>query len=522
MRTASFRKAVKGSRVSSSYSLSAPTMGWNARDSIAGMKENEALKMENVFPDTNEVMVRKGWANHVTGLPAQVESLMVYNAPDGTQTMFAAAGTGFYDVTTAGAVGAAVVTGLTNARWQYTNFTNSAGDSYLCCFNGVDAPRYWNGTSWITITDVSTPAITGVTAANIINCTVHKRRMWLVEAGSLKAWYLPVDSVGGAANAIDLGGIAYRGGYLVAMGTWTIDGGEGLDDYWCACTSEGQLVVYKGTDPSSASAWSLVGVWDVGQPLGYRCLYKYKNDLAYFSKEGVFPLSAAVSWGRTDKRVAISDRIGPALTSAAASYQSNYGWEMCYYPLGDMLILNIPVGTNQQEQYAMNTVTGSWGGPFSGVNATCWALFNGEPYFGSDTYVGQFWNSLSDNGSNIDFAIQQAYSYLGTRGRLKQIKAIRPSVLADGRPAILMGISVDFDQNEILGSITFAPSAYGEWDSGLWDGALWGGGLNLYNSWQTVYAIGTAISIRMKGAIQGVNFRYAASDLVYENGGIIG
>lgn len=478
--------------------------------------------MDNVFPDTTDVMVRKGYTQFATDIPLQVESLMPYNRADGSDQLFCASDDSFYDITSGGAAGSAVQSSLSNARWQSVNFTNSSGTVYLCCFNGVDSPRYWDGSSWVTITAISTPAITGVTVTGLISATVHKRRMWLVQVDSLKAWYLPVDSVGGAANAIDLGGIAYKGGYIMALGTWTIDAGEGMDDYWCAVTSEGQLVVYRGTDPSSASTWELVGVWDVGQPIGRRCLYKYKADLLYVSLEGVLPLSAAITTGRTDQRVALTDKITQAMSSAAALNKGNYGWELLYYPEANMLMLNIPVDEGgNQEQYAMNTVTGAWGGPFQGINANCWCIFGGEPYFGSETYVGKFWDSLSDNGTNIAFEAQQAYTYLGSRGRLKQVKSVRPYILAGGDFSVVMGVNVDFSQNEVTGSISFSAPTYGIWDTALWDSGIWGANLNSYADWQTVNAVGTAVSLRIKGQVKDIEFRYAASDVVYENGGVI-
>ena len=184
MRKPAFQKAGRGRQSSNQQSLPAPTGGWNARDSIADMDEKDALLMENFFPDTTDVRVRKGTANHVTAVGSQVESLMPYNKPDGTQTLFGAANDSFYDFTTAGTVGAAVVGSLTNARWQYVNYTNSSGTSYLCCFNGTDAPQYWDDSTWTSITTVSSPAITGVTPANIIGATTSKRRMWLIEKDS--------------------------------------------------------------------------------------------------------------------------------------------------------------------------------------------------------------------------------------------------------------------------------------------------------------------------------------------------
>ena len=247
------RQKAKRARVSHIISRPAPVKGWNARDPIADLEPDEAITLENFYPSASDVMLRKGINDHVTGISGQVETLMPYNKPDGTQTLFGAAGTAFYDVTSAGAVGAAVVSSLTNARWQHINFTNSSGTSYLCGFNGVDSPRYWDGSSWLTITGVSTPAITGLTASEIVAATVHQRRMWLLQKDTLKAWYLPADSVGGAATAFDLSGIAKRGGYLMAIDTWTLDAGAGVDDHWVAVTSEGEIIVYAGTDPSNSS-----------------------------------------------------------------------------------------------------------------------------------------------------------------------------------------------------------------------------------------------------------------------------
>jgi uncharacterized membrane protein YeaQ/YmgE (transglycosylase-associated protein family) len=69
---------------------------------------------------------------------------MGYRPQSGTAALFGAAGTSFFNVTSLGAVGAAVVTGLTNARWQYVNSSTSAG-SFLMAVNGSDKLRGWDG-----------------------------------------------------------------------------------------------------------------------------------------------------------------------------------------------------------------------------------------------------------------------------------------------------------------------------------------------------------------------------------------
>lgn len=110
-------------------SLPAPVGGWNARDSLANMAPTDAVTLDNLFPGVSSVSLRGGYAKHATGMTGQVESLLVYNG-GATDKMFAAVGGDIFDVTNAGAVGAAAVTGLTNNRWEYTNIT-TAGGSYL-------------------------------------------------------------------------------------------------------------------------------------------------------------------------------------------------------------------------------------------------------------------------------------------------------------------------------------------------------------------------------------------------------
>jgi hypothetical protein len=72
-----------------------------------------------------------------------VETLIQYAPPNtANKQLFAAIPTAIYDVTAAVTASstAAVVTGLTNGRWQHSQMTNTAG-SFLVLVNGADQPR---------------------------------------------------------------------------------------------------------------------------------------------------------------------------------------------------------------------------------------------------------------------------------------------------------------------------------------------------------------------------------------------
>lgn len=503
--------------VSSLVSLSAPVKGWNARDPIAAMKPDEAISLENWYPAASDVMLRKGMTDHVTGIGEQVESLMAYNTPSGTQTLFAAADDSIYNVSIAGAVGAAVVGSLTNARWQHLNFTNSSGTSYLCCFNGEDAPQYWNGSAWTAITGISTPAITGLTTTGIISAALHKRRIWLVQKNSLKAWYLPVDAVGGAAAAIDLSGIAKLGGYIMAIESWTLDAGEGVDDYWVAITSEGEAIVYAGTDPVSADTWKIKGVWSVGAPIGRRCLRKFGGDLLMILVNGVYPLSKALLSAQVDPRAALTNKIEQAMNTAAGSYSGNFGWQIIHYPAADMVLLNVPVAEgSKQQQYAMNAITGAWC-KFTGWDGNCIEVFDNELYMGRNGVVSKIWSGYDDNGQNIVGISKTAFHYFSSRNK-KAFKMAKPYISSNGTPSVQVGLDMDYSDSGQFAAITFTPSSESKWGVAKWGVGTWATGLQTLRNWIGVSGLGLCAATRLKVASQGLDIRWQATDYLFEPG----
>jgi hypothetical protein len=209
--------------------------------------------------------------------------------------------------------------------------------------NGADKYHVFDGTTWHTDGDGPPYDITGVDSATLIGVNVFKNRLWFVQTGTLKAWYLPVNSIGGAAASLDMSSLCAQGGYLMAMGTWTLDAGYGVDDYAVFVTSEGEVIVWRMTDPTDANSIYLIGVWSVGSPVGRRCLVKYKGDLLIIVQEGLFPLSVALQSSRLNPRAALTDKIQQAISDSISRYGANYGWQVIPFPKQNMLILNVPV-----------------------------------------------------------------------------------------------------------------------------------------------------------------------------------
>lgn len=499
--------------VSQPVSLPAPVGGWNARDSLANMQPSDAVTLTNWFPATTECALRGGYTKHATGITGQVETIMAYSGA-ATSKLFAIASGKIYDVTAGGTVGAPVVTGLTNSRWGYCNIA-TAGGNYISLANGVDAPYVYNGTVW------SNPAITGVTATKLRDPILYAERQFFIEDNSLKVWYLPVDSIAGAAQVVDISSWMTKGGYIVSHGTWTVDAGQGVNDHYVIATSRGQVIVYQGNDPASPSTWAMVGVWDIGAPIGRKALYKYAGDMLIICQDGLLPLSGALQSSRVQPRVALSDKIQYAISEAITDYGSNYGWQVMYVPTINQLWLNVPVQEGQnQQQFVMNTITGSWCN-YTNWYANCMEMYEDEPYFGGNGYVAHAYNGTSDAGTNINAFGLQAFNNFNNAGSLKRFTMSRPILRSDGVPSVYAGINVDFNISEPTTSLSFSPSSYGTWDSGIWDASTWGGALNVFQNWQGLNGVGYYGAPIVKTASSGLQVRWVSTDIVIEGGAIL-
>lgn len=493
--------------------LAAPVGGWNNRDALGAMPKTDAPIMTNLFPTTTDVRVRFGYSKWSTGLGSIVETVLSY-AGSTTTKLFGIAAGAVYDCTAGGAVGAAAITGLGNSRWQYVNIATPGGN-YLSMVNGADAPYLFDGTTW------TNPSITGVTTTGLVGVNVHKNRQWFVENGTLKAYYLPVQSIAGAVGTLDLSSFCPHGGYLMAMGTWTIDAGYGVDDLAVFVTNNGDILVYRGTDPSSASTWALVGVFYAGSPIGRRCFAKYKGDLLLICQDGLVSLASYLQSSRLDPQKSLTDKIQFATSTAISSYGANFGWDILLFPGENMLILNVPYGTQTgQQQFVMNTISGAWCN-FMNWNAACWELYQDQPFFGGLGYIGKAWQTNSDAGDNITFDGLQAFNDFGISGRQKRFTMMRPTLYTNGVPTVNGNINLDYDLAAPVSTFTITPTTYATWDTSVWDTGLWGESLSVSRGWQGANGVGYVGAPRITGAVNGLEFRWIDTTVVYEGGGIL-
>lgn len=509
-----------GRATAKTRSVPSPVGGLNAVDSIAAMPPTDAIILDNMFPTPTSVNLRAGRTNHSTGLPGWVETLMGYTGLTNGEKLFAISGTAVYDATATGAIGAAVVTGLTNARWEYVNVAPPGGAS-LYAANAVDAPLYYDGTSWVKVTGISTPAITGVTTTTLRNPAVWKSRLWFIQNNTNLAWYLPVQSIGGAASSFDLSTQFRLGGSLQAILTFSVSSATSFDDYIGFLSTEGELAVYQGTDPSVAADIGIVGVYRLGKPIGRRCWFRYGADAIIICSDGFVSVTSLISVGIQQPKNTLSYKILSLVNADVQAYSANFGWQGVVFPLGNKIVINVPENTNSRmHQYVMNTINDAWcsyGLISSPWNASCFCVLGDKLYYGGNTIVAQADVGPNDNGAQILGTIKPAFSYIGT-DRQKRFTMVRPLIQTTGQVTPALALNVDFANVLPTGTPTFSTTANPMWNVALWNVSFWASGPLLQKDWQTVYGIGFSATVYMTLASTVSQVALLSLDYVYEQG----
>ena len=508
--------------------LQCPTKGWYVGTNVADAPEGSALTLDNAFPKLDDVRMRGGALPFATGMRYPVLSLVAYRNGIADQ-LFAVANGAIYDVSSFGPVGAPLVGGLSSSAMQPVQFAGTGG-TVLLLDNGVDAPQIWTGTAWTT-----TPALgPWLIAAGGTQATppdgvftmrwVYNHRLYGVTSHALNAYYLGLDAIGGPVTQLPMAGLFRLGGTLLCGGTWAVETTTGALQACVFITSEGEVAVFSGDYPG-ATNWTNTGVYKVARPLGIRCLMRAGGDLAIITQDGIVPMSKVVTLDQVAlQNQAVTLPIAPAYRDAVVARQGMTGWEITIWDQESLGILNLPkLDAGDFTQFVANVRTGAWC-RYIGWDANCFAVFQNQLYFGtSDGRVMMAETGGQDDGRNYTATIFPAFAALGTALR-KQVKMVRPFILANFNVAPKITLRVDYDQSLPPPPDPSPPLSSGaKWDVAQWDVDVWGADLTQQSAWRSISetSVGSVLAPVIQvtsGQPAFPDFRLTATEILFETG----
>lgn len=533
----------------------APVGGWIRNQNLAtpgarlpnGAKVNGAFVLENYFPTTTGIRMRRGSETFATIGNGLLDTASLFAYVNGNNVkLFGATTAALYDITAGAHVATPAIAGLNGGDWSSAQFATPGG-IFLRAVNGVDTPLVYDGAAFS-----ASPAISGVDANTLSYVWVHQRRLFFVKKNSLSAFYLPADSIGGAAVELPLGGVFTRGGSLLFGSSWSLEtGGGGLSEQCVFVTTEGEAAIFQGTDPSVSTSWSKVGVYRIGKPRGAKAHIRAGGDLVIATDIGFVPLSQAIQRDVSAlSPTAVSYPIEDAWNEAVA-LRSAEPWGCEVWPAKQMVLVSLPTIEGSPPQMLVgNARTGAWG-VYTGWDGKCLQLFGDRLFFGSTAgRIIEAEVTGSDDGIPYTSICVPLFDALKAPASLKTSLLMRATLKA--RSEIIPQLSLQADYNVSLPpspdpSGTIADGGGGvsvivvndAWGSGIWGVSFWGvpqrvvgsapgdqpgGQMRVFQRWQPVGGSGQAIAPGIQITSAGIgptDVELVQVDITYDMGDIV-
>lgn len=587
----SLARAVR--KVAQETFVPAPMGGLNTADPIAQMAVTDAVSIQNLIPAEFGLRARLGSIEWVTGLDsgASVLTVLPFNGPvaNGTNDrLFVTTSKGIWDCSastttptkvfsfpvTTGSAGVGVCSAMVTSAghflaycdeangyllyvdstgtWQqvqdidnavawtgshaYTAgaYVKNGSNVYLCTQSGTSASSGGPTGTGTAISDGSCTwnfnfSITGADPSTFVHVLAWKNRLWFTQTATAVAWFLGTNAIGGTASEFVLGGQFRAGGPLVGLWNWTVDGGAGVDDFLVALSGAGDVVIYQGTDPTSATLFGLKGVWSVGAlPKGRRIATEFGGDILIASMVGLVPLTKIVQGNVTfDRSQYLTAKVQNLFNYYTGLYGMNSGWQLVLDPKDNALLVLVPITAGSPStQLAMSLATRGWF-PYAGLAMNCAAPWNGTLYFGTtdgrlvkhDGYVDGVTLANPNTFNAIQWNVVHAFQNLGTPLQ-KRIGLLRPMMLSQGGAVPLAAQARwDFDLS-VPASLSGSTPTTGGWDSGLWDAAIWSGDFSTTKRVFGATGTGTYAAPAVEGLASSRTI-YTGTDVTVETGGFL-
>ena len=357
---------------------------------------------------------------------------------------------------------------------------------------------------------------TGLTPGDLLHVMPFKARVFFLEKDSANLWYGGIGAVQGVLQKFDLSQVYAPGGNCVAMGTMTMDAGDGIDDMAVFLMEDGGVLVYQGIDIGTDGLWYLRGIYHIGAVVGDRPLVRWGADLIAITTDGYVQLGPFITGGRgRDQSAPLSDAIQGAVSDAVRLYGAQFGWQAILHAPANWLLFNVGAGSSTV-QHVLNTQTGAWC-RFTGIEAYCWGKHDDRLYFGGT--AGKVY--LADNGGAdmnlpIEGDVQSAYRYFGG-SEDNWFRQMRAHVESTGDVTFQLGAAVDFEPEaplEVTSSVVVGGST---WANVTWADWIWAPPVMRHREWQDLSKEeASAISVRLRSSTRGARVTLFATDILYE------
>lgn len=439
-------------------SVPTPRLGMNLTGGLMNMSKDDAIVMNNLMSTRDGLVPRPGYYFYGDNTidDTTVKTLMPWQQ---NFRLFCGQGGGIYQVVS-GLPGQPYVLKFVApdddpvfGRGTFITYSTIAAQFGIYVDENYGYFLYTASTNTWTrpVAGVGAGEINGADPSFFSHVGTWKTRLWFTLANSTKAYYLPVGSITGTVTVFDFGPLFQKGGDLVGVYTWTIDGGQGVDDYLLALSTRGDAVIFKGTDPAVAGEFVHHGTFYVGElpQFNKRCVLNVGGELYILTAGGVVPMSKVLNGMDVIESVQlISARIQPLLQQLMTTGSELEGWELVLNPQHNCMLMFTPTSGLI---LCLNLDTKAWclWSNLAGLYTAASYKISGT--FGADYFYAGIGGVIrrqtrpqeatNDIGTAIRCTLQT--SFLDTRvGNIQKVEFIRPICKAGEQPDVVIAAPV--------------------------------------------------------------------------------
>jgi hypothetical protein len=245
-----------------------------------------------------------------------------------------------------------------------------------------------------------------------------------------------------------------------------------MDDRIVFGTSEGELIIFEGTDPSNISSWKQDGRFQAAAPLGMNAHLQLGGDLLLMTTDGIVPISACISKSFEDLELAaITHQIRKTWRDEVAAKRS-WAWTLINWETYGGLFVTTPGGApGARYCYINNTSTTAWA-RYVGWDATCFVRMFDNMYFGTQGgIIMQADQTGYDDGQPYTAIMVGGWEVFQSPGQMITWRQSRCSFAASAGQPFKPQLSACTDYVVNLPAAPQAgpdPGLLDVWDQGLW------------------------------------------------------
>lgn len=499
-----------------SFDIPPPTRGLNYLDNLHSQHPSDAVRMLNFYPSTHDIHIRDGYAEFLNA--RDIGNIVRFKGRimgfddngAGVLVLFGEDNEGDTRLMIVGEQGSIV---MDTEIFSHIGASGAYFNRHLIITNGSQIPRVfsfqsqtWSSLSWtaqVRADDATTPLFT-LNSTMLNRPAVYQSRLWMCENNAPVAYYAGVEEVTGSSDVrkFSLEGVADSRTRIVAIAPWTRHETDTLAAYLAFILESGEVLVYQGSFPE-ATDWALSARINMPKPISsdVDTYAEFGGDIVILTEAGLSPLSQWMQ-GFTRDKIDLSNspsspwgRIRSELQRQVEQFRGLDGWAIFINPKNRSIYINVPVGTDEKEQFVLNPITNAWT-RFNSIDADSWAGAGNFAYFLRGGVVYRHDGLLDDEDEILASYLSSFQEYQTHKN--KMVNAVQLHVDVSSRSCISVGVQVDRfvdtptpSQEVLLGEATDGSL----WDESLWGEARWTTSGEEFNDWLGVYANGNSLAI---------------------------